>query len=364
MIFYLVSQKHSYTMRPFLAFWAKDFAHRINVLSYESLMYRKELKPGTYIFSDIERLTQGQLWLIQKVWENLADAKEGYCLLNSPVHTMRRYELLRTLYKSDLNRFNIYRLTECQTPMHYPVFLRCENDHTGNLTPLLWTPTALSNAIQGISKKKNGLADKVMVEFCDTSDTRGIFRKYSAFVVGERIIPMHILFGGNWMVKGTQCIAREESHLMEERLYIENNPHEHDLRQLFKNARIDYGRIDYGALEGKLQTWEINTNPVLLHLGAHSPGREYVIQRFLQQIKSALEAVDCKGNVKSQMPVSLKHDGKRPEKKDSVSRFIRPIVSFALDKYYYYEFPYRYYVSMRNRIIKASVKLHDLRKEC
>jgi hypothetical protein len=354
MIFYLVSQKHSYTMRPFLTFWAKDFAYRISVVSYESLMYREKLTPGTYIFSDIERLTQEQSRVLAQVRETVEDAKEAYCLLNHPLHTMRRYELLRTLYKRDLNQFTIHRLTESQTPGQYPVFLRCENEHTGTLTPLLWTPAALSIAIDRISKERNGLTGKVMVEFCNTSDTSGIFRKYSAFIVGERIIPIHILFGDSWMVKGTQCIAREESKLIEERLYVENNPHEHSLRQIFKIARINFGRIDYSVLGGKIQTWEINTNPVLLHLGAYSREREYVVQRFLRQIKSALEAVDLQESGKTLMHVSFNHGVLRSGGKDGISRFIRSAVSFALDKCYYYEFPYRYYQSIRRRVKKLS----------
>ena len=35
------------------------------------------------------------------------------------------------------------------------------------------------------------------------------------------------------------------------------------LREIFDLAQIEYGRIDYGMLDGKVQCWEINTNPGL-----------------------------------------------------------------------------------------------------
>ncbi len=49
----------------------------------------------------------------------------------------------------------------------------------------------------------------------------------------------------------------------EEFSYIQNNPHQKELRDIFDIANIEYGRIDYGFNDGKLQVWEINTLPVI-----------------------------------------------------------------------------------------------------
>jgi hypothetical protein len=34
--------------------------------------------------------------------------------------------------------------------------------------------------------------------------------------------------------------------------------------RIFDRAGITYGRIDYGLLSGRIQVWEINTNPMVI----------------------------------------------------------------------------------------------------
>jgi hypothetical protein len=55
----------------------------------------------------------------------------------------------------------------------------------------------------------------------------------------------------------SMAMAREELE------YVQRNPHEEELREIFAIANIDYGRIDYSILDGKVQTWEINLNPTI-----------------------------------------------------------------------------------------------------
>jgi hypothetical protein len=70
------------------------------------------------------------------------------------------------------------------------------------------------------------------------------------------------MISDRWMVKSvsntpTVESAREEFH------YVETNPHADWLGQVFEVAGVDYGRIDYGVLNGRPQAWEINLNPTL-----------------------------------------------------------------------------------------------------
>jgi hypothetical protein len=246
MIFYLVSQAHSYTINAYLHSWGKALAFQITPYPYEQLLSAKSLKPGTYIFSDIERLNPKQADVVSQVWNKLKDAGVMVRLLNHPTHSMRRYELLRTLYERGINKFNIHRLTESRIPQRFPVFLRGENDHAGSLTSLLKTPEELESASQEIINSSQNRDNKVIVEFCDTSDQKGIFRKYSALIVGDRILPRHLFFSKNWQVKQPDLI--DEELLLEEQHYLENNPHSSGLREIFNLAQIDYGRIDYALL--------------------------------------------------------------------------------------------------------------------
>ncbi|MGV2481720.1 UNVERIFIED_CONTAM: hypothetical protein IGO34_33520, partial [Salmonella enterica subsp. enterica serovar Weltevreden] len=61
--------------------------------------------------------------------------------------------------------------------------------------------------------------------------------------IGEQIVPRHVLFSPQWMLKGMDLL--EPEHRAETRDYCQNNPHEAELRRLFERAKIDYGRIDY-----------------------------------------------------------------------------------------------------------------------
>jgi hypothetical protein len=54
------------------------------------------------------------------------------------------------------------------------------------------------------------------------------------------------------------------SAMVEEELaYVSQNPHRDVLTKVFEIAGVDFGRVDYGIVEGKLAVYEINTNPKL-----------------------------------------------------------------------------------------------------
>ncbi len=333
MIYYLVTQKHAYTIRSFINTWAKELLPRIKVLSYESLPHRRSLKQGTYIFSDIERLTQERAKILSAIWEELASVNNRLQLLNHPLRSMRRYTLLRTLYEQGVNRYNIYRLAECRLPGQFPVFVRGENDHHGNLTPLLETQGALDAAINVLSQQGQGLRDKVMIEFCNTADPDGVFRKYSAYIVGERIFPQHMMFGQGWMLKNVNSLAKKKMELYEEQHYLKNNPHESQLGAVFQLAGINYGRVDYGMLDNKPQIWEINTNPTLMHIAPGPAKCSRERSRFVQRMIAALEEIDYSGNGKIMVPVKARIPQMANTPRLKV--FFTFTVVFVLDKYYY-----------------------------
>ena len=71
---------------------------------------------------------------------------------------------------------------------------------------------------------------------------------------------------------------------------MEENPHQDALREIFGLAGIDYGRMDYGLLDGKVQVWEINTNPTIIGSRLRrSVERQPTRERFDREMASALE---------------------------------------------------------------------------
>lgn len=325
MIFHLATSAHFYTSAAYLGSWGKSLASQMKVLFYENLTSTRRLPAGTYIFSDIERLDPAQAEMAAQIWQDLSNSPYQLRLLNHPTRSMRRYELLRTLYKHGSNKFNIYRLTELQTPQSFPVFIRGENDHGGSLTPLLYTPEELEVAIRDLDQQGKSKNDKVIVEFCDTSTDDGVFRKYSAFIVGDQIIPTHMFFSGSWMTKVEKVDRTNEALLLEERQFVEGNPHENELRKIAQVARIDYGRVDYAVLNNEIQVWEINTNPMLPRLNFGGASREPVLRYSTQRLNTAVEAINCRLSPKLHIDTSV-----NPQKLKRVGKFM---LAFAPPQY-------------------------------
>ncbi len=295
MIWYIVTKRHAYTLRRYLRTWGRPLVERFGIATYEALLAdpTTEAPPRTYIFSDIERLSPTDAVRAaearDRILERVADAR----ILNPPTRSMRRYELLRTLFERGDNTFNVYRLTEGHQPQRWPVFIREENEHTKSLSVLLHSPEALEAAVAELDARGYSREDKLVVEFCDTRDDQGLFYKYGAYLTGERIIPCHVKASRHWVAGGRHNLIKTPEVLEKERRYVQTNPHEGVLREIFRLARIDFGRIDYSMLGDRMQVWEINTNPMFFTQKPHSePERQALLSHVAEQIAAAFAEID------------------------------------------------------------------------
>ena len=304
MIFYVVTGTHYYTVGPYFKLYRDSFPVLPQVLFYEELSTLRSFLPGTYIFADVERLTPGQAETAAQIWCKLADAGPVVRLLNHPTRSMRRYQLLRTLYERGINMFNAYSLVEERLPTRFPVFIRREDDHGGNLTTLIQSPAELQIALDTLDQQGLAREDKLIIELCDTADSDGIIRKYSAFIMGDQIWSDHLFFSQHWMIKATPDLKPLPPELQAEvHTYLDTNPHEQELRKICRIANIQYGRVDYGIKDGKLQIWEINTNPSmpmnkLAHVGGYTP----VIQKIVARYNIEFAALDTATRLKTTIP--------------------------------------------------------------
>jgi hypothetical protein len=248
---------------------------------------RRLLREGTYIFAATDQLTPADTNVAAAVWQALADSGRPVRLLNHPSRSLRRYELLRTLYERGVNRFNVYRLTEVRMPERYPVFLREESVHGGWKSGLLRNRQELDAALDALDRSGRSREGTLLVEFCDTADTGGLYRRYTAFIVGDRIFPKNMRFSRHWVLNDADLETADS--VREEREYVFGNPHREQLRELFRLARIEYGRLDYGLLDGHIQVWEINTNSMVAE-EAGGPRRE-VCEHVARELAAAFEAI-------------------------------------------------------------------------
>lgn len=233
----------------------------IQMMTYSDLLTMDAAPAGHYIFSDIERLEPGQITALVNIWEILDKCGLGLKLLNHPTRTLRRYELLRTLYEKGINPFNVYRVTDLRKPERYPVFIRTASEHDGPMSDLLMNEAELDDALHKYYKDNICREDLMIVEFCDTADSQGIYRKYSVFRLGNRLIARHQLTSKSWMVKYPDLV--DSKYLEEEMAFLDEHHHHDEVMKVFELAQIDYGRIDYSIQQSKLRIWEINTNPMI-----------------------------------------------------------------------------------------------------
>ena len=172
------------------------------------------------------------------------------------------------------------------------MFIREERDHNGAISPLLRSHHEIYMASGRALIQGHDLAHLLVIEFCDTSDKFGMYRKYSAYIVGDSIIAQSLDFGRHWMQKYTKTeLYPEIAH--EELDFVINNPHKKQLLEIFKLAQVDYGRIDYAIHERKVQTWEINLYPTietgLLEL---QQLRDQVRRHFYREFERAWRTLD------------------------------------------------------------------------
>lgn len=259
MITFFATKKKRKIIGWFLQNWPNPSADSFQVIAYEDLPLIRSITPGVYIFSDLDRAHGVHFTNILQLTKFLETSFGRGVIINHPEHILLRFNLLERLGRNNLNKFKVFSCTNECGPFRFPVFIRYRNDHNGPLTELLFTRDEYMACVVELCNSKINLDDLMVIEYCDTCSADKLFRKYSSFIIGDKIIPGHMIFTRHWVAK--DCDTPIMSEVNE---YLSSNPHETELRRIFNMAGVNYGRIDYSLYRGKIQTWEINTNPVLV----------------------------------------------------------------------------------------------------
>jgi hypothetical protein len=276
MLHFVVTERGSFTIRKYLAGEGSVLAERMRVVLYKELAQMERLPLGTWVFTEPDQLDVPHRELARHVRERLHAA--GARVMNDPTRVLLRGDLLRAANDAGVNDHRAWLASDVvmnsrsaggrnantvsADALRYPVFVRYANEHAGNLTPLLDSPRALSNALGELGAGGTKRHDLLVVEFCDTKDENGLYRKYAAYKVGDVVLPRSVECATEWMVKWHGRIFDRE-RAEDEIRYCETNPHGEWIAAMFRMANIDYGRIDYSVQNGTPRLWEINTNPTL-----------------------------------------------------------------------------------------------------
>lgn len=288
MLHYVARELHRYTIDGYLG------AHRkagvalpvhIRPVSYETLLAVKHAPVGNYVFTDLDRLSGYEIDAATEIAKAVQAADPSALISNWPNRVLGRYALLRRLLEAGINSHGAWRLDEARAPTAYPVFIRREQDALGPESPLLHDECEYRAAIEALQKAGKGLGGRVAIQFRQEPDAAGIYRKYGAFCFRGRIVPQHLFVSHDWIVKYSSMDLSPEIIAEEER-YVFDNPHAAQLRRIFELAETDFGRIDYTIVDGRIEVFEINTNPTFprIRSAPDSRGRRraHVLEGLIQ----------------------------------------------------------------------------------
>jgi hypothetical protein len=297
MIHYFVTAARVGSIRLFLESWGKCLAPRMRVVTYESLLAGREQLPeqgGVYIFTNlglVNAMSQQARSAICDLHDRLVETRGANKVLNDPARSLRRYDLLKCMYERGINTFDAFRASDASIRPRFPVFVRDEMRNELGLPVLAADAVQYASLLRGTRWIAGSLAGYMTVEFCDTKDSAGIYRKYGAFIVGDRTVPRHILFSRNWHIRSDDLV--EPAMVEEELRFLDTNPHSEALLECARLARVSYGRVDYALLDGRPQIWEINSNAGLVFEPAFDRSlRQPVHRNFVEMFAAAMAALD------------------------------------------------------------------------
>ncbi|MEZ5830987.1 MAG: hypothetical protein R3D05_07375 [Dongiaceae bacterium] len=275
MLHYVARELHRYTIDGFLDAYRKAGTTTpvsIRPVSYETLLALRCAPLGNYVFTDLDRLSGFEIDAASEIAKAVHAAAPQATISNWPNRVLGRYALLRRLCEAGINSFGVWRLDEARLPSAYPVFIRREQDALGPETPLLHDESEYRAAVEQLQRAGKGLTGRIAVQYCQRPDENGIYRKYGAFFFRGRIVPQHLFFSSDWIVKRSFTELTPDEVAEEER-YVFDNPHAEHLCNIFDLARTDFGRIDYAVVGGRIEVFEINTNPTFPRIRAKADSR-------------------------------------------------------------------------------------------
>lgn len=250
---------HSYTLKT-VAEALGERGLRHERWSYARLFSAPRLPRAVYILTDFDRLHPWRIELAGRIHQRLTEA--GLTVLNDPRRFVPRTALLRRLYREGLNCFTCWLPAEGEMPERYPVFLRTIHAHRGTESGLLYDATEAEAALERAMAEGRVLSDLTFVEFAAApSPDSGKFRKHACYGVAGRMIRALTVTDDNWLAKSGVVGAATEADYARDLEEHRDYPHAALMRRVFALAGAEFGRVDFGLVEGRPAIYELNTNP-------------------------------------------------------------------------------------------------------
>ena len=259
MIYFFTAASHGFTTKGLLNVPVSrpPLVHK----PYGWLFEQPSIKFGTAIFTDFDRLNYEHLRRAERISRNLQ--KAGVRVLNRPAQVRGRFELLRHLHDTGRNPVQVWRAEERPklSPEDFPVFLKSEGAHKYPIGGLIKTQAQLDREIDRLPDRGVPVSFILVTRFCNTETRPGVWRRYTSYRIGSRVFAGLPLAEDKPFVKyGKYGLATPEDFADATATWRENR-YVDWAQSMFDTARIEYGRADFGMVDGKPVLFEINTNP-------------------------------------------------------------------------------------------------------
>ncbi len=270
---------------------ALEGAPKIELWSYDRAFSEKSFPRATYVFGDFDRLSPWDCELSARLYRALK--KGGARVLNDGASVKQRFDMLRALHHHGLNSFQVWRGAQRVPETSFPVFLRTASMHRGVASDLLHDQTAVTEGVRALNRSGVPIHEIMIVQYAAEELAPNLYRKLAAFNIGGQIVPTVSVHENGWAAKSGTLGAAGAQVYDDEYALISSNPHQAVLSRAFEIARIHYGRADFGIVRGKVEIYEINTNPTVGMIVQHDfPRRLESFNLFLGRYVAALNAID------------------------------------------------------------------------
>lgn len=286
---YVSTADHGYTFASLLpALESRGIAAR--GLSWERLMRARSAAAGAWVLTDFDRLSPTEQEVAGLIAARLRDA--GLPLLNDPRQFRPRHALLADLRAAGLNTIPVWTPAAGEWPERFPVLERTIAAHRGPFGTLIDTSDAVDIALGQAMAAGHVLADLIFVGFAAEATVEGLWQKHAAFRIGSRIIRANTVSQGSWAAKEGTRGAAPAAFYGDELAEMTDYPHADHVRAVFDHAGLEFGRMDFGIVADRIETYEINTNPFFPAPRPHpDPSRMRTMQLMQDQLADALAAV-------------------------------------------------------------------------
>ncbi len=268
--------------------------------TYEQLFTRRRLPRAVYILTDFDRVHPWYLEVASLIRQKLQN--EGLVVLNDPRKYMPRDAFLRRLYNEGINSFNCWRPVAGEWPDRFPVFLRTIHAHRGVISDLLNDRHETEAAMEHALQHGKAMSDLMFIEYCaQAQPDGGHFRKFASYAVNNKIIRAATVSESRWIAKLGERGVATKSEYEQDHAEQQSDPHHDVMQRVFELAGMEFGRIDFGLVDGKPEIYELNTNPVIKWPKKHESKRRLdtlkIMRESVIQALADMNYPDPKGHV-------------------------------------------------------------------